>query len=239
MNEVRIQKYIADCGIASRRAAEELISNGSVTVNGEAAVTGQKIDPERDEIRVMGELAVRRVTGSVYVLLYKPPAVLSTARDEKGRKTVLDLVKIPGRRLFPVGRLDMYSEGLIILTDDGDFAQRIIHPSGAVSKTYEAEVNGAVTADQLASLSAPIEIDGRMTAPAEVVPLAEKDGATTLKFTIFEGRNRQIRRLSERAGLKIRRLTRTRIGEITADGLRPGKWRYLTERETEYLKGIQ
>ena len=216
MDEIRIQKYIADCGKASRRSAEALVEAGRVTVNGVRALIGQKIDPNSDEVRIDGKTVEPAEGEKTYVLLNKPLGVLCTAKDDRGRKTVCDLVKINGKRLFPAGRLDMYSEGLIVLSDDGETVNRITHPSHNLTKTY------------------PIEIDGRPTSPAAV---SAKD-ATTLEFTICEGRNRQIRRLCERAGLKIKKLTRVRIGEIRDSSLKPGKWRFLTDREIEYLKGL-
>ncbi len=234
MDEIRIQKYIADCGKASRRSAEELVRVGRVTVNGERAGIGQKILPGVDTVKIDGKKIEVPTDGKTYVLFNKPAGVLSTAKDEKGRKTVCDLVVIPGKRLFPAGRLDMYSDGLMILSDDGETVNRIIHPSHNLTKTYVARVTREVTDDDVVSLSSPIEIDGKATHPATVC----RKEATTLEFTIKEGRNRQIRRLCERAGLKIKRLTRVRIGEISDETLKPGKWRFLTASEIEYLKGL-
>ena len=234
MDEIRIQKYIADCGKASRRSAEALVEAGRVTVNGVRALIGQKIDPNSDEVRIDGKTVEPAEGKKTYVLLNKPLGVLCTAKDDRGRKTVCDLVRINGKRLFPAGRLDMYSAGLIVLSDDGETVNRITHPSHNLTKTYVAEVTRSVTEEDVISLSSPIEIDGRPTFPAAV---SAKD-ATTLEFTICEGRNRQIRRLCERAGLKIKKLTRVRIGEIRDSSLKPGKWRFLTDREIEYLKGL-
>ena len=234
MEEIRIQKYIADCGIASRRAAEALVESGKVTVNGVRAVVGQKVVPGSDEVRIDGKKVELPNGDKTYVLLNKPAGVLCTAKDDRGRKTVCDLVKIPGKRLFPAGRLDMYSDGLIILSDDGEVVNRITHPSHDLTKTYVAEVTREVTENDVISMSSPIEIDGRATLPAAVTVLE----GTKLEFTIGEGRNRQIRRLCERAGLRIKKLTRVRIGLISDDSLKPGKWRYLTDREIEYLKGL-
>ena len=234
MDEVRIQKYIADCGAASRRSAEALVKAGRVAVNGVPASIGQKVVPGTDEVRIDGKTIVANDAEKTYVLLNKPAGILCTAKDDRGRKTVCDLVRIPGKRLFPAGRLDMYSEGLIILSDDGETVNRITHPSHNLTKTYVAEVTREVTDEDVVSLSSPIEIDGKATSPADVFVR----GASTLEFTIREGRNRQIRKLCERAGLKIKRLTRVRIGEIADDSLRSGKWRSLTDREIEYLKGL-
>jgi 23S rRNA pseudouridine2605 synthase len=234
MDEIRIQKYIADCGKASRRSAEALVEAGRVTVNGVRAFIGQKIVPGSDEVKIDGRKVVPAEGEKTYVLLNKPAGVLCTAKDDRGRKTVCDLVRIPGKRLFPAGRLDMYSDGLIILSDDGETVNRIIHPSHNLTKTYVAEVTREVTEEDVLSLSSPIEIDGRATLPATIFP----KGKTTVEFTIGEGRNRQIRRLCERAGLKIKKLTRIRIGEISDGSLAPGKWRLLTDREIEYLKGL-
>ena len=234
MDEIRIQKYIADCGVASRRSAESLVESGRVTVNGSAATIGMKIIPGSDEVKIDGKKVELSGGGQTYVLLNKPAGVLCTAKDDRGRKTVCDIVKIPGKRLFPAGRLDMYSDGLIILSDDGETVNRIIHPSHNLTKTYVAEVTRVVTDEDIASLASPIEIDGRKTTPASVSRIS----GTVLEFTIGEGRNRQIRRLCERAGLKIKKLTRVRIGEIRDDNLTPGKYRFLTDREIEYLRRI-
>lgn len=236
--EVRIQKYIADCGFASRRAAEEMIRSGRVTVNGEPAAIGMKIDPSADAVSVDGTVLVPRAGERTYVLLNKPAGCLSAARDDRGRKTVCDAVDIPGVRLFPAGRLDMNTEGLIILSDDGDAVNRFIHPSGNVEKVYIASVTGKVDGETVARLSSPIEIDGRLTRPAKVEVLSADGVKTTLKFTICEGRNRQIRRLCERSGLTVKKLVRKKIGIIEDDALPTGSWRYLTEEEIEYLKGI-
>ena len=234
MEEIRIQKFLAERGVASRRTAEGYISAGRITVNGEPAFIGQKVVPGKDDVLFDGKPVKDTQDEKIYVLLNKPVGVVCTAKDEKGRKTVCDLVNIPGKRIFPAGRLDMYSDGLIILSDDGETVNKITHPSHDLHKTYIAEVTREVTDEDFASLTLPIEIDGKKTVPAAVSSI----GKQTLEFRISEGRNRQIRRLCERAGLRIKKLTRVKIGIIYDFSLKPGRWRYLDDREIAYLKGL-
>ena len=238
MKDIRIHKFLADCGVASRRAAEKMISDGKVTVNGLIAEIGQTVDPETDEIKLNGKKIVKKSNDHVYVLLNKPAGFLSTAKDDRGRKTVCDLVNIPGRRLFPAGRLDMYTEGLLILSDDGDAVYRLTHPKCEVKKVYVADITCEVNENLKTELSEPITIDGKETSPAEVEVISSTQNGSVVRFTISEGRNRQIRRLCERSRLKIRKLKRVRIGEIEDYTLAAGKWRYLSFEETEYLKGL-
>ncbi len=233
MEKIRLQKYLSLAGIASRRAAERMIASGRVTVNGATASLGDTVDPESDVVLLDGAVA-EPVRGHTYILLNKPAGYVSTASDERGRPTVCDLTKGAGRRVWPVGRLDMYSDGLIIMTDDGVLTNALTHPSHGITKTYVACVTRPATEEEIASLGEPIGIDGRLTAPATVKRL-DGDG-TRIEFILRDGRNRQIRRLCERCGLKVKKLTRIMIGSLADPDLPPGKWRYLTDSEVKYLK---
>ena len=230
---IRVQKYCADCGICSRRAAEEAIARGEVRVNGVPAVIGQKIDPDRDTVEYRGRRVLPSVGEKHYILLNKPRGVVCTAKDEKGRTPVTDLVRIPDVRLYPVGRLDMDSDGLLLLTDDGDFANRLTHPRHEIPKIYEVTLTAPATAQQLAALTAPMELDGY---PLHTVGLRVLS-SDKLELTLWEGRNRQIRRMCERVGIGISRLCRIAVGELKLGNLPIGKWRALTPREVEYLRG--
>lgn len=231
----RLQKIIAGAGLTSRRGAEALVSAGRVTVNGFAAVLGQQADPETDDIRVDGErVALRR--DKVYIMLNKPRGYVTTLKDEKGRKTVAELVSGAGRRLFPVGRLDMDSEGLLVMTDDGDAANVLMHPAHGVRKTYLVWVEGADMDAGLAALRRPVELDGR-TVRADAVSVVTRDGGRAqLEMTISEGRNRQIRRMCDAAGLRVSRLQRVAEGPLRLGDLPPGRWRLLTGEEVAALK---
>lgn len=233
----RLQKIISAAGLASRREAERLISGGRVTVNGETAVLGQSADPERDVIRVDGRTAA--VSGCrTYIMLNKPRGYVTTLRDERGRRTVADLVRDAGVRLYPVGRLDMDSEGLLIMTDDGELANRLMHPAHTVKKTYETKVSGADINSALPILRSALEIDGYQIRPAQVeVKRAEEDGYV-LHITISEGRNRQVRKMCAAAGLKVHRLRRISEGSLSLGNLKTGEWRKLTQNEISQLKKI-
>ena len=228
---LRIQKYLADCGVCSRRAAETAIANGMVTVNDKPCEIGQKIDPENDRVFFDGREILPAGSEKHYVLLNKPRGIVCTAKDEKGRTPVTDLVRLEGVRLYPVGRLDMDSDGLLLLTDDGNFANRLTHPRHEIPKIYEVTFALPPSAEQLRALEMPMELDGYALLPVGLRPLAPDK----LEITLWEGRNRQIRRMCEAVGLKITRLCRVGIGEIRAGGLQPGKWRFLTSAEVQYL----
>ena len=232
--EERLQKILSACGIASRRAAEGYITAGRVTVNGQVAGLGDKADPERDEILVGGR-PVRREEKRTYVLLHKPRGYVTTLSDEKGRKTVAQLVEGCGARVWPVGRLDLDSEGLLLLTDDGDLTHRLIHPSHEVEKEYRVRVRGDVDA-ALPVLTGPMELDGQALRPARVRVLNRTPGGGTLSITIHEGKNRQVRRMCAAAGLEVAALKRVREGTLTLGGLKPGEWRRLTREELRALK---
>ncbi|MBQ4119204.1 MAG: rRNA pseudouridine synthase [Clostridia bacterium] len=236
-NKVRLQKHLADCGIASRRKAEELIEMGKVKVNGHIAIIGQKVDPKRDKITVRGKNVVANTT-KMYIMLHKPRGFVTTASDEKGRKCVTDLVKDAPVRLFPVGRLDMNSEGLLIMTNDGEFANRLTHPSYHVNKTYRVTVKGEVDDEKIIKLREGILLDGVKTLPCDCFVAERKLDRTVLIFIIMEGRNRQIRRMCEEVKLEVLRLKRTEIAGVKLGMLPRGSWRPLNEKEMRRLTSI-
>ena len=231
----RLQKILSARGMASRRKAEELIRAGQVSVNGVTASLGDCADPETDDIRVAGQpLSVREK--NVYILLNKPRGYVTTLSDEKGRKTVAQLVSGCGCRVWPVGRLDMDSEGLLLLTDDGELTHRLIHPSHQVEKEYLVWVTGDVDR-ALPILSGPMELDGEPLAPAQVRRGRTGGGVSQLSIVIHQGKNRQVRRMCAQAGLTVKRLKRVREGRVTLDRtLAPGAWRRLTEEELALLR---
>lgn len=230
---VRLQKVLADVGLGSRRACEEMIIAGRVTVDGEVAVIGRRVDPDTAAVALDG-VPVPTRPGLVYYLLNKPIHVVSTASDPEGRPTVVALVPSEPR-VFPVGRLDWETEGLLILTNDGDLTHRLTHPSFGVEKEYLAEVEGVPTRAVLRKLREGVELDDGPTAPARVTLAQQLDDAAALLVVIHEGRNRQVRRMCDAAGHPVRRLVRTRIGPIADRGLRPGSWRALAPDEVRAL----
>ncbi len=236
-NTVRLQKYFTDCGVLSRRAAEEEIRAGKVTVNGIVAEIGQRIDPAADTVCWCGREIKPTAAAHHYILLNKPRGFVTSLCDEKGRRTVADLVASVGVRLYPVGRLDMDSDGLLLMTDDGELTNRLTHPRHEIPKHYHVTVKGAVTVEALARLQKPFLLDGYNTLPVAVEVLAAEGGSTRLCFTLFEGRNRQIRRMCQELGLRITRLTRVAIGNIKLGNLKEGTYRPLTPDEVAYLKG--
>jgi len=231
---LRLQKVLADAGLGSRRAAEVMIREGRVSVNGEVVrEAGTRADPRRDRIALDGE-RIARPAEHRYFLLYKPRGVVSTTRDAHAKRTVLDLV--PSReRLFPVGRLDAASEGLVLLTNDGAAAQQLLHPSFRVPRTYKVAVDGRVRAEALAQRAGGMSIDGEQTAPCEVLLLEQTDERSVLEMTLIEGRRRQIRRMLESVGHPVRRLLRVRFGPLSLRGLRSGEWRPLDDAEKAAL----
>ena len=230
----RLQKIIPASGLSSRRAAEELIKSGKVVVNGMTATLGDSADIETDVITVDG-VELKMPSGHTYIVLNKPKGYITTMSDEKGRKCVKELVSDVGAKVYPVGRLDMYSEGLLIMTDDGELANRLMHPSSEVKKTYLLRVDSPVSERSLSLLRSPLLIDGREIKPAEVTVIDASGPSALLSVSIHEGRNRQIRKMCEASGLRLTRLTRISEGPLELDDLRPGKWRYLTEAEIEAL----
>lgn len=242
MAPVRLQKLLSAAGIASRRAAEVLIEQGRVSVNGETVrELGTRADPERDEVRVDGRL-VKRASRTRYLLLNKPRGYLTTRSDPHGRRTVLDLLQGVREYVYPVGRLDAESEGLLILTNDGELAARLTHPRHAVAREYEVRVRGVPDAHVLTRLARGITIEGRRTAPADVKLVrrhhAPSGEQALLRLTLREGRNRQVRKMCEGVGHRVVRLRRVRIGPIRDATLKPGEWRDLTAKEIASLKHV-
>ena len=230
--EQRLQKLISAAGAASRRAAEQMILDGRVTVNGVTATLGQSADPETDTVCIDG-VPLAAADKRTYIMLNKPRGYVTTLRDEKGRKTVAELVADAGARLYPVGRLDLDSDGLLLMTDDGELANAMMHPSGEVNKVYRTVVEGDVAA-ALPILRSALVIDGYRIRPAEVEP--ERSGV--LRITIHEGRNRQVRKMCAAAGLRVKRLTRIAEGPLRLGELAQGTWRHLTENEIQALKNL-
>lgn len=233
-DKIRLQKYLSQCAVASRRKAEEMILDGKVKVNGKPAGLGDKIDPRRDTVTVSGKKIVSNKK-MYYILLHKPRGFVSTMEDEKGRKCVAQLVKDVGARVYPVGRLDRESEGMLIMTNDGEFANHMTHPSKHVPKVYRVTVRPDVKEEQLTAFQVGMEIDGRITAPAEARIIEKQENRVVLEITLYEGRNRQIRKMCEALGLEVARLKRTSIGSIKLGMLPQGKWRELTEDEVHKL----
>lgn len=236
--ELRIQKYLSDCGVLSRRAAERAIMAGEIMVDGETATLGQKIDPAKSRVAYRGKVIKKaREERPTYLLLYKPKGYVTTLSDEKGRKCVAELVKDADARVYPVGRLDMQSEGLLLMTNDGDLTNRLTHPRHKIPKYYQVRVTPRITRPQLRKLNEAMEIDGYEIQPVETVLLSQAEESSLLGMTLYEGRNRQIRKMCESVELEVVRLKRTAIGDLTLEGLTKGKWRYLTYEEVKYLKG--
>lgn len=236
IEKIRLQKYISDCGVMSRRAAEEAIRRGEITVNGEPAEIGDKITPGKDEVRHKGRKVLMHRKGHTYVMLNKPAGYVTTTSDEKGRPCVTDLVKGVGQRVYPVGRLDMASEGLLLLTDDGELTEKLTHPSHRIPKIYNVKLEGEITEEQYKELLGPMEIDGYRIEPVYSEVLSRKNGRTLLQMTLYEGRNRQIRKMCEQVGLEVRYLKRIAIGRLTLGHLKKGEWKYLTSEQIAYLK---
>lgn len=228
----RLQKILAARGICSRRKAEEMITAGRVSVNGAVANLGDSADPETDEIRLDGDL-LPTASDYVYILLHKPRGFVTTVSDEKGRPNVIQLVDVP-QRVYPVGRLDMDSEGLLLLTNDGEFANKVMHPKAEVDKIYEVWVNG-FTEGGLAILKQPMQIDGYTIRTPKIKVLGVKGDGAHLEITIHEGRNRQVRRMCSHAGMTVTRLRRIGEGSLRLGNLEKGKWRYLTLEEIRVL----
>lgn len=233
----RLQKILSEAGICSRRKAEELIRAGAVRVDGHPAKIGQQVDPHQCRITVNGEpIHFQKKREKLYIALYKPRGYVTTMSDEMGRRTVLDLVEDVGCRVYPIGRLDKVSEGLILLTNDGDFANMLMHPKFHISKRYRVTVDSLVTDEIASELSSGVMIDGRMTAPAIINIVSATADRSVMEMTIREGRNRQIRKMCEAVGLTVGRLKRTAIGPLKLGMLKPGQWRELTKAEVAALR---
>lgn len=239
MESIKLQKYFTDCGVLSRRAAEAEIRAGRVLVNGAVATEGMRICPDTDVVEYRGKRIRPAETQRVCVLLNKPRGYLTTLSDDRGRHTVAELVEGLGRRVYPIGRLDMDSDGLLLLTDDGALANRLTHPKHEIPKIYRVTVSGSVTDACLNALRAPMTLDGYEILPVatERISYSPEKRETVLEMRLYEGRNRQIRKMCETQGLRIRRLSRIAIGELTMGALPSGKWRLLSERELAYLRG--
>jgi len=234
----RLQKLISRAGVASRRKAEELITQGMVSVNGEIVTElGSKADPDKDKIMVNGRL-VTQPSEFFYFMLNKPRGYITSTHDPEGRPTVLDLLGKAGRNVYPVGRLDYASEGLLLLTSDGDFANRILSAKSKMPKTYHVKVNGSLNHEAMERLRAGIYLDGRKTAPAQI-KLTKFSANPWYEVVLTEGRNRQIHRMFERFGLLVAKIKRTRIGPVFLGKLASGKFRTLTEKEIARLQGDQ
>lgn len=235
---MRIHKLLSKLGVASLRASEELVKSGKVAVNGRPARIGQDVNPARDVVAVDGKrIEIPKKTQKRYLALYKPRGYVTTLSDELGRRCVASLVEDAGQRVYPVGRLDKDSEGLLFLTNDGEFANFIMHPSHHISKTYRVTVPSDVNEDQLIELSAGVVLDdGVKTQPAQVQVEVKGAERSVLRITIYEGKNRQIRRMCDAVGLKVARLRRTSIGPVKLGMLKPGAWRELTPQEVGAIR---
>ena len=232
----RLQKFMAEAGVASRRACEELIRQGRVTVNGETASLGRSVEPEQDRVELDGK-PVQKEQRRTVILLYKPRGVVSTSSDPEGRRTVQDYFREIPERLYNVGRLDLNSEGLLLMTNDGALANRLTHPRYGVEKTYYAVCDGKLTASEAARLTNGVELEDGVTAPARVDAVrTTQRGDTSFLITIHEGRNRQIRRMLEAVGHRTLRLKRERFGPLSLGTLAPGEWRKLSDEEIKKLE---
>lgn len=230
---MRLQKYLAECGIASRRKAEEYIQEGKVQVNGKSVTElGVKINPEKD-IVYFNNKKVTKQNENIYILLNKPIGYVTTTKDQFNRETVLDLIRGINKRIVPVGRLDMYTSGALILTNDGDFIYKVTHPSHEITKTYIATLKGIITNEEIEELRSGVEIEDYLTRPAKVKILktdSEKN-ISRIEITIHEGKNRQVRKMCEAIGRNVMALHRSRIGDIGVKDLKIGEWRYVSKEE--------
>jgi 23S rRNA pseudouridine2605 synthase len=236
MEEIRLQKYISTIGVMSRRAAEKEIEAGRIKVNGEIADLGQKIIPGKDRVTYNGKLLEQKKTDrKIYIMLNKPKGYVTTLSDDKERKCVAQLVEDVNARVYPVGRLDMYSEGLLLFTNDGELANKLTHPRHQIPKIYHVRVKGEITPEQLKALGKPMMIDDYEIQPVKCEIITRRDNFTVIRMELYEGRNRQIRKMCEQVELEITKLQRVAIGNIKLGDLAPGKWRHLTKSQVEYL----
>jgi 23S rRNA pseudouridine2605 synthase len=233
--EKRLQKILSEMGITSRRKAEDLIFEGRVTVNGRIATIGTKADPVKDHIKVNGKLLIRPEP-KVYIILNKPKDVVTSLHDPEGRPTVKDFLKGVKYRVFPVGRLDYDSEGLLLLTNDGDFAHAVLHPSKKISKTYLVKVKGILDKEEIEKLKSGVRLRDGMTLPAKVKKIKRTENNSWLEMTIYEGKKRQIRRMLEKTGHDVLKLKRIRVDGLELGKLEPGTFRYLTPEERDKIK---
>ncbi|MCQ2514416.1 MAG: rRNA pseudouridine synthase [Ruminococcus sp.] len=232
---IRLQKFLSQCGVASRRKAEEMILNGSVRVNGKPAVLGDKVTPS-DKVYVKGKRVVMQTSSPRYIMLNKPRGFITTMNDERGRKCVAELVSDVGERVYPIGRLDKDSEGMLIFTNDGAFANKVMHPRNSIYKIYRVTVRPSINEDQLVKLETGITLDdGTKTAPAQVHVLVEQENRVVLEMILHEGKNREIRKMCEAIGLEVAKLKRVQIGGVKMGMLKTGDWRDLTEKEVKAI----
>lgn len=232
----RLQKYIAKCGIASRRKSEELIFAGKVKVNGNIMREIIMIDEDTDKVEIDGKI-IKPEEIKVFIMLNKPEGVITSSKDQFNRTAVTDLVNVK-ERVYPVGRLDYDTSGLLILTNDGDTAYKITHPSHEIDKVYLAKVKGVPSDEELKRFRSGLKIEEYTTSPSEIIVLSREAGAAQVKITIHEGKNRQVRKMCQAIGHPVIKLKRIKIGEIEVGDLKEGEWRYLSEGEIEYLKSI-
>ncbi len=235
MEDIKLQKYVADCGLMSRRAAEREIEAGNFEVNGVTASIGMRVDPQNDAVTYKGKSVTPDSGKKVYIILNKPKGTVTTMNDEKGRKSVKDIVDI-GVRVYPVGRLDLNSEGLLLMTNDGELANAVMHPSGEIKKIYSVTVKGKIQNEELDRLRAVRELDGERIAPVGVELVSRNETESIIKFTLSEGKNREIRRICEQVGVFITRLRRTTLGPLQLGNLKTGEFRELTGNELRALK---
>jgi len=233
---MRLQKYLAECSIASRRGSEKLISEGRITVNGEVATVGLAIDPSEDVVHF--DNAPVEADQKIYVVLNKPRGVITSAKDTHDRRTVMDCVEGVAARIFPVGRLDMDVSGTLILTNDGELTHRLAHPSFEVDKVYHAWVRGRFSKEDVGNLAKGIQLEDGMTSPADVHVLQQKHSSSLIRLVIHEGRKRLVKRMCAAVGHPVRELSRISIGSIKCEGLREGEWRYLSLKEINRLKSL-
>ena len=232
--EIRLQKFLADAGIASRRKCEELILNNKILVNGKNAILGQKVIPEKDKIEYNGNI-IKLSNKKIYIILNKPIGYVTTAKEQFDRPYVLELIKIK-ERIVPVGRLDMYTSGALILTNDGEFVYKVTHPKHEINKTYTVTVKGIVNEDDINNLKIGVKIDvNYITKPAKVKILKKdyENDISRIAITIHEGKNRQVRKMCEAIGKKVLALHRAKIGNLGVKDLKIGKWRYMTDKEVK------
>lgn len=240
MEKIRLAKYFTDCGIMSRRAAESEIASGRITVNKKIASVGEKIDPEKDLIEYQGKIIKPLNDEKICIMLNKPRGIVCTSSDEKHRTCVTELCSDVKLRLYPIGRLDMDSDGMILLTNDGELANILTHPRHGIPKIYSVQIQGKLSDQEIFDLGEPLLLDGKLTMRVATKRLknlySSAEESTIVSFKLYEGRNRQIRRMCEAHGVKILRLTRTAIGKLNLGNLSSGKWRKLTKEEINYLK---
>jgi pseudouridine synthase len=233
---MRLQRYLAQCGVASRRNAEQLIQDGRVSVNGEVARLGRNIDPEADEVALDGTPVGR--DSKVYILLNKPRGVITSTRDTHKRRTVVDCLGGVRTRVYPVGRLDMDVEGALLLTNDGELAYRLTHPKYEVDKVYVAEVRGKMDDAAARKLAAGVDLDDGPSAPAKVKVLKRLGADTLVRIVLHEGRKREVKRMCAAVGHPVKKLRRTAVGELSVRGMKPGQWRYLEQAELDALRRL-